>query len=68
MTPAQAAIAQLANETVVDMQKENNEAAWYQDKGPGVPKPKKDDESSTEEEEDEEESPVDEKKKIDMKL
>ena len=67
MSAAQAAIAQLANEAIVDLQKENNEAIWYQDKGPGIPKPKRDDESSTEEEDDDE-TPTNEKKKIDVKL
>lgn len=51
MSAAEQAVAQLANEAVVEIQHEKNEHEWYQDKGKGVPKPVQEDESEDEEDE-----------------
>lgn len=51
MSAAQQAVAQLANDAVVEIQQEKNEHEWYQDKGKGVPKPEPEDESEDEEDE-----------------
>jgi hypothetical protein len=49
MSAAEQAVAQLANEAVVELQQEKNEHEWYQDKGQGVPKPEDEEESEEEE-------------------
>lgn len=59
MSAAEQAVAQLANEAVVELQQEKNEHEWYQDKGQGVPKPVQEDESDADE--------ADDKKKADSK-
>ena len=55
MSAAEQAIAQLANEAVVELQHEKNDHEWYQDKSAGIPKPKVEEES---EDEDDEGQPV----------
>jgi hypothetical protein len=56
MSAAQQAIAQLANDAVVENLEAKNESEWYDDKGAGVPKPKPEEEEEEEEEDDKKDS------------